>query len=133
MANEDLAKLPKWAQEKIAVLERERKTAIDALNEALDSQTESPFYIDDWVSTGEKVGPSFKTRYVQAYKMCVKWMGVVLTILPCKNDGQRRDGIEIKWEAIGHRDVCQGIGAVPTAFNTICIPAQSALAAGKES
>lgn len=121
----DFSKLPKWAQEKIKQLERERQVAIDALNAALDNETPSPFYVESCESTGEGVGPQKKIRYVQAYKMTVKWMGVILNIMTCKGDGQRLDGIELSWENENIKSLCHGVGAIPTGFNKICIPAQT--------
>jgi hypothetical protein len=51
---EQIAKLPKWAQDHIANVERERFVSVRALNEAMDSQTKAAFYCDDYVCTGER-------------------------------------------------------------------------------
>lgn len=89
---EDISKLPKWAQEKIKTLERERENAIRQLNDYLDSQTKSPFYITDLVSTGEaERGPSYKTTYIQTNKMTIFHAGVLLDIL--LREGQ----IDLSW------------------------------------
>lgn len=61
----DTAKLPKWAQEHIRKIEREREVAVRALNQYVDDQTPAAFYVDEPESTGEQVGPSFKKRYFQ--------------------------------------------------------------------
>lgn len=53
-----IAKLPRWAQEHIEKIGRERDQAINALNRFLDGQTPSGFYVDDCVCTGEEQGPS---------------------------------------------------------------------------
>jgi hypothetical protein len=106
---QQLAKLPKWAQEHIRVIERERETAVEALNKYIDSQTESPFYTDDVICTGEGIGPSFKRRYFQGYKLTAEHAGVRLRIhLAGEHDGQREYGIELSWEAMdkGTRIVC---------------------------
>jgi len=87
----DITKLPKWAQKYIEKIERERETAIRYLNEHLDNQTPSPFFSDDLVSTGEQQGPSFKTRYFQAYRMSVLNGSIHLEIKP------KDDGIELQW------------------------------------
>ena len=88
---EKIKKLPKWAQAYIAKLNRERETAIRSLNKFLDKQTESPFYFDELLSTGEQQGPTFKRKYVQTCRMSVKYAGVILNIL------LRRDSIQIMW------------------------------------
>ena len=41
---EKIEKLSKWAQEHIRTLKYERDTAVRALNNYVDGQTESPFY-----------------------------------------------------------------------------------------
>ena len=75
-----IKKLPVWAQDIIKDLDRERKVAIQALNEYCDSQTPAPFYIDEWESTGETKGPTTKTRYIQTRKIEVDHEGVHLSV-----------------------------------------------------
>lgn len=87
----DISKLPKWAQDKIKELERQRLTAINALNQYCDSQTPSPFYIDEYESTGEGYGPSSKRRYIQTYKIEVVHQGVWLSV------SLREDCINLQW------------------------------------
>jgi len=66
---EMLEKLPKWAQERIRDLERERELSVRALNAFVDGQTESAIWVDDGVCSGEESGPSFKRRYIQAHQV----------------------------------------------------------------
>jgi hypothetical protein len=106
---EKIKKLPKWAQEIIRNLERERAEAINTLNRYVDDQTESPFYSDDSVSTGETQGPTTKRKYFQAYRMNIKHNGVSLGIT-------LRDNIELKWED-DNRDLKE-VAFVPTSFQT---------------
>lgn len=61
----DINKLPKWAQEKIRDLERERDAAVVALNEFQDKQTPSRIWTEDIVCTGEESGPTAKRNYFQ--------------------------------------------------------------------
>jgi hypothetical protein len=73
----DFTKLPKWAQEYIVNIERERDVAIRTLNEFTDSQTPSPFWYDEMVCLGEPTphgdrGPTEKRHYIQAHRMTVK-------------------------------------------------------------
>ena len=81
----DVERLPKWAQERLESLERERDTAINALNAYADHQTESPFYFDDLLCTGEdgpQKGPTFKRVYINGTnRMTVCYGGVALEIL----------------------------------------------------
>lgn len=88
----DTAKLPKWAQEHIRDLERERETAIGALNEHLDNQTPTPFYVDTMESIGESAGPTQMRFYFPAdHKMEATHKGVTLSI------SLREDGINLQW------------------------------------
>jgi hypothetical protein len=103
---EQIAKLPKWAQDHIQNIERERFTAVRALNEYCDETTKSPFVIEDSVCTGESTGPSTKRRYIQAPSMKVEYGGVELRI--SANDYNGRRGIELSWSTLnyGHDDIC---------------------------
>jgi hypothetical protein len=87
----DVSKLPKWAQEYIDKIEREREVAVKALNDYCDSQTKSPVYIQELESTGEQKGPSFKMRYIQTRRIAVEWQGVHMELL------LREEGIGLQW------------------------------------
>jgi hypothetical protein len=76
----DTTKLPKWAQDHIKTLERQRDEAVSALNEYVDHQTESAFYFDDYVGTGETLGPSNKRSYIQTRNITVNYAGIELNI-----------------------------------------------------
>ena len=76
----DIIKLPRWAQDRIAKLERERDTAIRALDEYCDAQTPSSIYYDEWLSTGEKQGSSGKRIYVQSDHVVIDAHGVNLSV-----------------------------------------------------
>lgn len=89
--SKDVSRLPKWAQELIDTLKRERNTAIAALNKAMDDQTPSSMYIDDWVCTGESSGPTVKRRYIQGNTLNVIHDGVSLSIT------LRSMVIDLKW------------------------------------
>ena len=87
-----IAKLPKWAQEHINSLSRQREIAIKELHESLDTQTKSPFYIDDHVCL-EKGGPTSIRKYIQTHKITVHHQGVELTVI------LRNKEIDIQWGA----------------------------------
>ena len=122
MDTKDISRLPKWAQEMITDLQRERETAIKALNDHLDSQTPSPFRIEDMVCTGEQTAPSKKVVFIQTYKMTVEFKGIRLDILTSDDSHQRQAGIELSWDRTNR--MCEGIGLVPVSFNKVLIPAQ---------
>jgi hypothetical protein len=90
----NFGKLPKKVLEYIKDIERERETAITALHKHLDNQTESPFYYNDYLCTGEGVGPTYTRTYIQTYKMEVKHAGVVLRVM------LRDNVIDLHWESI---------------------------------
>lgn len=73
----DFTKLPKWTQEYIQNIERERDVAIRTLNEFQDSQTPTPYWTEEYTCLGESTphgdrGPTNKRHYVQAHRMTVK-------------------------------------------------------------
>lgn len=80
-------------------MQRQRDTAVRALNEYCDSQTPAPFYIDELECTGEERGPSCKRRYIQGHQMVVEWEGVRLEISLQKNSNFGPDGISLSWDA----------------------------------
>lgn len=109
---EELAKLPKWALQKIKILESERRAAVDALRQYTDEQTESPFRV------GEQIGPTFITRYIQAHKMEIVWKSVELTVIT------KDDGIFLSWVA-ENQSVRNFVGLVPTAFQQATLRAEA--------
>jgi hypothetical protein len=105
--------LPKWAQQYVANLERERENAISALNEYVDNQTPSPFYIDEGESTGESQGPTIKRRYIQGHKITVEHKGIRLEVMLRPNEY----GIDLGWD-----DLTRGlkhVAMVPQSFNRV--------------
>jgi hypothetical protein len=113
---EQIAKLPKWAQEHIKDLSRELDAANATLARMADEQTPSPFYVDAWYST-----PRVK-RFIQSptNHLTIEHAGVHLEIfLAPERDGQRLYGIELQYSAIdrtiGHSTVAlmpRGIGTI---------------------
>ena len=114
----DITKLPRWAQEHIRKLEMQRDAAVDALNEFVDAQTESPIYYEQTVCTGEndRGGPSFKRRYVQTHGVTVEWRGVELDVR------LRENGIDLQWAALDGRHR-EPIGFVPSNHQSGRLPA----------
>jgi C4-dicarboxylate-specific signal transduction histidine kinase len=92
-----IARLPAWAQKHIETLTRERNRALEAQQEYLDEQTESPFYV-------EFSGPQNRqSRFVQAHSMTVRWQGVKLRV-DANPYGNAGDGIRLSWESDDHRE-----------------------------
>ena len=83
---EKIEKLPKWAQEHITKLDMQRDEAIKALNESVDTQTESSFYHEEMLNTGERIGPTIKKFYIQAHKMTVFYAGICIGITCIDDD-----------------------------------------------
>ncbi len=115
-----IAKLPKWAQQHILALERERLTAIEALNDHLNHETLSPFYTEDMLSTGERghqCGPSLKRRNFQAHHMVVDFKGVHLEIYL-----REKEGIQLKY---GPPNRGMGdVAMIPESYQSVRLVAQ---------
>lgn len=96
MTSEQLAKLPKWAQEEFNTLLQQRDTAVAALRKYTDNQTPSAVKIDEMLCL-EKGAPEFRTRYIQTERVQFEWSGVELSVhLSDRND---RKSIDIQWES----------------------------------
>jgi hypothetical protein len=105
----NIEKLPKWAQEIIRDLTRQRETAIRALNEYIDNQTPSPIYVEEMECTGEGIGPSYKKRYIQSRKISVSHSGVDLVIL------LRDDYIDLQW---GSEKLNRDAAFIPSSYQS---------------
>ena len=108
----DMTKLPKWAQERIGKIERERDVAIRALNAFCDEQTTSPYYIEDHICTGEKQGPVVKTRYIQTHKMTISYCGVELNIMTRIFNNEKT--IDLQWNGTDSRT--REVAFIPTSY-----------------
>lgn len=114
---EKLAKLPKWAQERMADLERRTRVAEAALKDNLDNQTPSEFYVEEYLSTGEGSDKHVK-RFIQTYKMAVEHDGVKLTILLRQDE----KGLDLQWQSTDR--LMNEVAMVPTSFNKVKIVAK---------
>lgn len=92
----DITKLPKWAQEHIKDIQRQRDIAVRQLNKFCDNQTESRIFVDDAPCTGEGKGPKRKRHYIQSDKVAIMHKGVQLEII-C-----REHYINIHWGPPGY-------------------------------
>lgn len=89
---EQIARLPKWAQEHIRDLARQREAAIAQLARFTDEQTPSPIFIDEWASTGESRGPTARRRYIQSNVVCFRHAGLRLDV------ALKSDSLSLQWE-----------------------------------
>lgn len=113
-AQEQVAKLPQWAQKYIKGIEGERESAIRTLNEAQDKQTKSNIYYEDHICTGEAQGPTEKIFYVQSRSITVVNAGVKLEVRCWEDSPQHEDGIELSWCSADHSN--EIIACVPKSF-----------------
>ncbi len=111
---EQIAKLPKWAQEHIADTERRQRNAERTLTEFQNNQTPSEFYTEEYVCCGEN-GNQFVKRYIQAHKVCVERDGVKLTILIRQDEA----GLDLQWQSTDR--LMNEVALVPTSFNKVKI------------
>lgn len=116
MSDERIARLPAWARERLAKVERERDEAIRALNEYVDGQMPSPIYVTELECTGEEAsgGPSQKVRYIQSRKVSIEGFGVHLEVMIGCNPGEKQC-ISLRWYSPGH-----GFGDVAFIPDTYC-------------
>jgi hypothetical protein len=68
----DFTELPKWAQEHIQSLERERNEAIRTLQEFQNDQKPSSFWVETWACTGDKFGPTTFKNYLQTRQVRIQ-------------------------------------------------------------
>ena len=105
---EQLARLPKWAQEHIRHITRTCRNLQDAINAAVDSQTPSPIWVDEMINTmGDRT--VFKKRFVQSDSVCFLHKGVHLTVRLIE------DSITLAWNAETNHG-CYPLCFVPTSF-----------------
>lgn len=113
---EQIAKLPKWAQEHITSLTRERDSAVAVKNKMVDDQTPSPIYVNDWTSQ-----PSVK-RYVQCKhnSLVIEHAGVKAEILLAReDDSQRLFGIDICYSSNIRALSFQPVAVMPRGMGNI--------------
>jgi len=106
---EQIERLPKWAQAHIRELERDRRTADEALARYLDDQTPTQVWYEEML-TGLEV-TKWPKRYINAHEVRFVNAGVALTVrIPYGGDN-----IELDWgpeEGHGLGDLC----FIPTSY-----------------
>jgi len=113
---EQLAKLPKWAQQHIEDIERSLKAAQTRMANMDDQQTPSPVYIEEWPEN------KIVRRYVQVpySHVTIKHAGVHLDIyLAREKDAQWLYGIELTYAGeVRNLTGCE-VAIIPRSVNTI--------------
>jgi len=93
MTPEQLTKLPKYAQEYIAKLRRQRDSAVARLDGYEDNQTPSNIWTEEYCFDGGDNGNNFTRRqYIQSDRVLFKNKGVALEV-SCRGD----EGIKLSW------------------------------------
>lgn len=107
---EQLAKLPKWAQDHIKHLTTSNNAIKSSLKQFNDSQTPSPIWVDEWLQD-----PRIK-RYIQAphCNVIFSHKGVDMRVmLAGEKDPSRAPGIEISYSRTGRWGDAGEIALVP--------------------
>lgn len=115
----NITRLPKWVQEYIRRIQRQRDVAIRTLNAFCDKQTPSSIYVEDNPCTGEGVGPVSKRNYIQSHTVTIKHAGVWLFVL-CRDDS-----IELNYS--NEDESCRNVALQPIASNAIRLVAKDHL------
>ena len=121
---EQIAKLPKWAQEYIADISRERYVAVRALNEYCDDSTPSPFSVEELLCVGNGAGPSSKLRYIQAHTIDVRWRGVRLSV-SAHNYSNTGTGIRLRWRTDDRAE--REVAMIPESYQCVRLVAKEEL------
>lgn len=104
---EQIARLPAWARDYIARIERQHDDAIRAMREMTDSQTPSGFSCTDMRCVDDE--RTFTKRYFQTHKMEVLHRGVLLSVTCLDGEDMR-----LQWGTPDH--LCNQVAFVPGSF-----------------
>ncbi len=109
---EQIARLPKWAQEYIEDLDRRTVIAERALKNYTDNQTPSKFYFDDFLCIGEGT-PQLSRKYVQTRKITVEHEGIIVDVLLRVDEA----GIDISWHS--SERLMKEVAMIPISFQQV--------------
>ena len=108
---EQLAKLPKWAQEHIEDMDRRAVVAERTLREFYDNSTPSEFYTEDWDAEQNKM----VRRYVQTHRLSIERDGLKVDLLLRQDD----PGVDITW--CDETRLCCQVPLIPEGLNHVRI------------
>lgn len=114
-------KLPKWAQDHIQTLQRQRDTAVKALKDWTDTQTVRPISVSEMPRLGRDE-PHTLTRYIEGSDLTIKWMGVELSVMLRTSGNQHDSSIMLQWSALN--DCTSHVAMVPTSFQSVSLIAK---------
>lgn len=117
LEEEKIVKLPAWARAYVRKIERERDSAIQALNDYCDKQNPSAIYYDDLTVTGEESGPTLKRIFIQSHRVEIEHNGVYLQII-------LREHIDLSWANAKNRSCFVNVAFVPTALQAASLIAR---------
>ena len=120
MTTEQLNKLPKWAQDHIESIQRQRDQAVKALNEVAGNQSPSPFSYTrhDCTSTG---GPTFRKFTIQADTLIVNWLGIELRV-DAHDYGNQGKGIRLQWTG---EHQTEDVAMIPSSYQAVALVPKS--------
>ena len=108
-------RLPKYAQEYVLDLERERANALDELRKLEDAATPTKVWTDDFESLGEEYGPTMVKRYFQCDRLEIESAGVHLSIGGLWDDKE----ITLSWRPSGPGHPLGDVCFIPTAYQQV--------------
>jgi hypothetical protein len=112
---EQLAKLPKWAQEHIQHLDKRCIIAERALLDYTNTQTPSSMFYDELVCIGDGP-PTLMRKYVQTKKMSIIHDKVRIDV---QIRAPEKAGVEISWSGANYSG--DEIPMIPTSYQTVKI------------
>lgn len=110
---EQLARLPKWAQQHMAALQRERDTAVKAFREYEDGQTPSKIWCER-LTYLDGSGPTLHRNYFQADSIEMEYAGVHLDV-----NLRNADGIKLCWRPAGSSVTMGPICLIPESYQQV--------------
>lgn len=110
--DEQLSRLPKYAQAYIKKLERERAKAVETMRKMESDQLPSKVWSRDFVSIGEGKGPSEVKRYFHCERLEIESAGVRLCVDGLWGDKE----IQLSWRPAGPGFPMGDVLFVPTSY-----------------
>jgi len=112
ITEEQFKRLPKYAQEYIRDLERERETALKVMRKLEDDQTPTKVWESDFESLGERKGPTEVIRYFDCDRLEIESAGVRLSIGGLWDDKE----ITLSWRPAGEGHPLGDVLFIPTSY-----------------
>lgn len=114
-----IKKLPAWAREELKNAERERSVAVRNLQEFLDHQTPSPFFMENYFT--EPVTDKFAKVFVQGYAMVCEAHDIRLRV-SMEHGSTNNDSIVLQWEDVSRR--ARDVAMIPLSYHQVRLVAK---------